>query len=87
MADQETIPAPAENWATQPRALRLRELSLIGTAGTDTSRRALVRMPNGAIETVTVGDILRGRRVDAIEADRVLMSRNGRQSILAMPQG
>ena len=71
---------------TQDGVLDTRTLSLIGTMGTDTLRGALVRFPNGRIEKVTVGDNLRGNRIDAIEPERLLMSRNGRQSILEMPQ-
>ena len=87
MAEATTDTATAESLATEDSVLDTRSLSLIGTMGTDSLRRALVRFPNGRIEQVTVGDTLRGQRIDAIEPDRLLMSRNGRQSILEMPQG
>ena len=87
MAEATTDTATAESLATEDSVLDTRSLSLIGTMGTDSLRRALVRFPNGRIEQVTVGDMLRGQRIDAIEPERLLMSRNGRQSILEMPQG
>lgn len=87
MAEDTPDTTKAEALATENGQLNTGALSLIGTMGTDELRRALVRFPNGRIEKVTVGDKLRGRRIDAIEPDRVLMSRNGQQSVLQMPQG
>ncbi len=77
----------AEAHATETDVLPLSQMTLIGTIGTDTLRRALIRLPGGRIQRVKVGDTLRGRRIDAIEPDRLLMSRAGQQTILAMPQG
>ncbi|WP_050930514.1 hypothetical protein [Aestuariivita boseongensis] len=86
MAEDPTNPK-VQSLATKDGALDTHNLSLIGTMGTEALPRALVRFPNGRIEKVTVGDSLRGNRIDAIEPERLLMSRNGRQSILQMPQG
>jgi len=85
----EPIPAAdaAQDFATEDGVLPLGRMSLIGTMGTDTVRRALIRLPSGRIERVGVGDTLRGRRIDAIEPERVLLSRNGRQSVLEMHHG
>ena len=87
MADPQNDTTQAETFATRQNALPLSELALIGTMGTDAARRALVRFPGGRIEQVRVGDTLRGNRIDAIEPERLLMSRAGRQSVLDMPQG
>ncbi|MFY9211651.1 MAG: hypothetical protein WAO69_11030 [Aestuariivita sp.] len=87
MAEQDPDTTKAEALATQTGALSMRKLSLIGTMGTDSLRRALVRLPDGRIEQVEVGDTLQGQRIDAIEPERLLMSRNGRQRILSMPHG
>ena len=87
MAELTNDTAKAESLATEEGLLPLGEMSLIGTMGTDTLRRALIRLPGGKIRQVGVGDRLRGQHIDAIEPERLLMSRNGRQSILAMPRG
>ena len=77
----------AEALATESGALTRGRFTLIGTAGTDELRRALVMTRQGDIVQVRVGDTLGGARIDAIAADRVLMTRNGRQEVLDMPQG
>ncbi len=87
MAEDSPDTTRAEALATEAGALDLNMLSLIGTMGTDEDRRALVRLPTGRFQTIAVGDMLRGRRVDAIEPGRLLMSRNGHQSVLEMPRG
>lgn len=87
MADERPDNSKAEALATETGVLDLYSVSLIGTTGAEDSRRALVRMPSGRIDTLMVGDMLRGRRIDAIEPARLLMSRNGDQSVLDMPKG
>ena len=72
---------------SRARHPRLIHQTPTGTMGTDAARRALVRFPGGRIEQVRVGDTLRGNRIDAIEPERLRMSRAGRQSVLDMPQG
>lgn len=86
MAEPKTT-TTAETFATQEGRLQMGQIALIGTMGTDIARRALIRFPSGSIRKVTVGDRLRGRRIDAIGPDRLLMSRNGQQTILEMPKG
>ncbi len=87
MAETKTNTTAAEAHATEEGLLDTKQMALIGTMGTEMARRALIRLPSGAIRKVTVGDTLRGRRIDAIQPDRLFMSRNGQQSILEMPQG
>lgn len=87
MAEPQTNLTAAETFATEQGLLDTNQMALIGTMGTEMARRALIRLPSGSIRQVTVGDTLRGRRVDAIEPDRLMMSRNGQQTILEMPKG
>lgn len=87
MAETKPNTAAAEAHATKEGLLDTNQMALIGTMGTEIARRALIRLPSGRIRQVTVGDTLRGRRIDAIQTDRLFMSRNGQQSILEMPQG
>ena len=87
MIETKTTSPTAEHFATEIGLLPLGQMALIGTMGTELSRRALIRLPSGSIRKVAVGDVLRGSRIDAIEPERLLMSRNGHQTILEMPQG
>ena len=75
MAETAPDTTRAESLATEEGVLPLREMTLIGTMGTETTRRALIRLPGGAIERVAVGDTFRGRTIDAIEPERLRMSR------------
>lgn len=71
--------------ATDSNALPLGKVTLIGVFGSDSSRRALVRMPNGRFKKVTVGDRVDGGRVAAIGADQLRYVKNGRTLTLRMP--
>ena len=54
--------------ATTRNALNLRRINLIGIYGSNTSRRALVRLDNGRYVKVEVGDRLDGGKVTSISA-------------------
>ncbi|WP_299687075.1 pilus assembly protein PilP [uncultured Tateyamaria sp.] len=74
------------SFATERRALPLRQLALIGVAGTDDARRALLRTPAGQIRQVQVGDVLRQGTVMAIAADAITFAgTSGRTTVLQMP--
>ena len=68
--------------ATQARAINLRQVNLIGVMGTSNSRRALVRLSNGRIVTVRVGESLDGGQVTAIGEDELRYTRRGRNVVL-----
>ncbi|MCC5968638.1 MAG: hypothetical protein JJU15_01670 [Pararhodobacter sp.] len=68
--------------ATQARAINLRRVNLIGVFGTPNDRRALVRLSNGQVVRVQVGDNLDGGRVSAIGDDELRYVKNGRNEIL-----
>ncbi|WP_299725234.1 pilus assembly protein PilP [uncultured Tateyamaria sp.] len=72
--------------ATQTGALPLNSLQLIGVAGTEDNRRALLRAGNGSIQTVQVGDNLRQGTVVAIADDAVILSSATGSRQLRMPQ-
>ena len=61
------------NLATQTGLLPLRRLQLIGVAGPEDDRRALLRHANGQIETIRVGDTMRYGTVVAIDDDAVIL--------------
>ena len=72
--------------ATTPDAIAMRRLSLIGVYGTQTKRRALVRMPTGRFEKVKVGDRLDGGVVQAISEDALLYVKGRKQIVIALPE-
>ena len=68
--------------ATQRRAINLRQVNLIGVMGTSSNRRALVRLSNGRVVTVRVGDALDNGRVTAIGENELRYNRRGRDQVL-----
>ncbi|RVT85640.1 hypothetical protein DXV76_07770 [Rhodobacteraceae bacterium CCMM004] len=73
--------------ATVRNALNMGKTALVGTYGSPSNKRALVRLSSGRFVKVSVGDRLEGGRVAAI-GDGVLQYRKGSRRItLNMPQG
>lgn len=68
--------------ATEENAIRLRDVNLIGVFGSENSRRALVRLSNGRVVRVQVGDRLDGGQVAAIGESELRYVRNGRNEVL-----
>ncbi|CUH76993.1 amidophosphoribosyltransferase [Tropicibacter naphthalenivorans] len=60
-------------------------LLLLGTFGTDSAPRALIRLPGGKIDEVSKGDKVGGHQVLAIEAAAVVLNVGGTATRLAMP--
>ena len=73
--------------ATLSDQINLREVSLIGIYGKDSSRRALVRLPSGKYQKVQVGDRIDGGRIAAISEDELRYVKSGRNVVLKMPRG
>lgn len=78
------IPASASvaREATQARAINLRQINLIGVMGTSSARRALVRLSNGRVVAVRVGEQLDGGQVTAIGENELRYVRRGRDVVL-----
>ena len=68
--------------ATNSGMLNLRRINLIGVFGGNSDRRALVRMSNGRMVRVGVGDELDGGRVAAIDDSALRYVKRGRDHIL-----
>ncbi|MBV7410177.1 type IV pilus biogenesis protein PilP [Maritimibacter sp. DP1N21-5] len=84
------IPSSASvaSTATMKNALNLRQVNVIGIYGSNSARRALVRMSNGRYVKVAVGDRLDGGRVTSISASRVIYQKGNRQYALdVLPLG
>lgn len=85
MASSGTDTPPfVEEHATQQA--NLQRTALLGIFGPETAPRALVRLPHGNTQTVSVGDVMAGGTVQAITKDRLVLSRRGSAQILRMPQ-
>lgn len=72
--------------ATLTKAINLRDVNLLGVFGTSSNRRALVRLSNGRLQQVKVGDRLDGGQVVAIGASELHYVKSGRGVVLAMPK-
>lgn len=74
--------ASVQREATQRRAISTRQANLIGVFGTPSNRRALVRMRNGSVVRLQVGDSFDGGRVSAIGENELRYQRGGRDRVL-----
>lgn len=84
MATETTPPKAAEHATTQARLSR-RQPILLGTFGTEAERRALVRLPDGAITELRPGDQLDNARVLAVAVDHIALVRGGTSRKLHIP--
>ncbi len=86
---QPRIPTSASvaRQATIENAINLRQLNLIGVYGTDTNRRALIRLPSGRFVKVKVGDRIGGGQVAAIGDGTIRLIKGGRAETLTVPAG
>ncbi|MCL4189950.1 MAG: hypothetical protein KJZ85_20315, partial [Rhodobacteraceae bacterium] len=73
--------------ATLARAIDLRQTNLIGVFGAPNARRALVRLADGRIVEVGVGDRLDGGQVAQIGERQLRYVRGGRSYELVIPAG
>ena len=72
--------------ATEKDALNLSKIALIGVFGTESARYAYVRLGNGTLKKVKVGDSLDGGQVVAISATDLRYQKNGKLIVLALPK-
>ena len=73
--------------ATQKNVINLFNINLIGITGTNRLRNALVRLPNGQVVKVRIGDRLDGGRVTDISTKSLTYAKSGRSITLDMPRG
>lgn len=79
--------ASVSEQATISRAMDLARINLLGTFGSNSSPRALVRMPNGRVVSISIGDNLDGGRVASIGGGRLSYVKRGKTVTLNMPKG
>jgi type IV pilus biogenesis protein PilP len=75
-------PANVARAATVQNAINLRKINLIGVYGSNSDRRALVRLPSGRFAKVQVGDKLDGGRVQSIASDSLTYIKGNRSHTL-----
>lgn len=78
-------PGGVASAATVARAINLREVNLIGVFGPQSARRALVRLANGRMVRVGVGDSLDGGQVVAIGDGFLNYNKRGQTYSLRVP--
>ncbi|MCX7566216.1 pilus assembly protein PilZ [Sulfitobacter sp. F26169L] len=76
-------PPEVEKLATQE--VRLDQTALIGIFGSSDTLKAMIRLPRGDTQTVTVGDRVAGGTVMAIGEDQLVLSRRGTQKVMRLP--
>ena len=71
--------------ANAEHQIPLDQMTLIGIFGTDETRRALLRLPNGDFQPIARGTVVDGWRVLTIDRAAVRISRNSEVLVLEMP--
>ena len=72
--------------AVDKNSIDLKQITLIGTSGRTTKVKALIRFPNGTIETIRLGDYLDGGRVVSINSKELRYKKNGKTIALKIPK-
>ena len=73
------------NAATVKNILNLQNINLIGVSGKKHNRNALVRLTNGKVIQLKIGDRLNGGHVTNIQAKTLTYTKSGRSIFLLMP--
>ncbi|WP_137700209.1 hypothetical protein [Marimonas lutisalis] len=79
-------PGRAGEIATQSARIPARETILLGTFGEAENPGALLRLANGSVARLSVGDPLEGGRITAISSDGVLVQKAGYTRRITQPR-
>ena len=80
-------PANVATAATVTDGIQLRSTQIIGTIGAGKASRALVRLSNGRVITLRLGDRINGGTITAIGDSRITYVKGGRQLALGVLNG
>jgi hypothetical protein len=80
------VPITVQKEATEKAGFSKRRISLIGVYGTNSDRRALVRMPSGRYVKIKPGQSFSGWNVAAIGESSVRITKGSRNQVLRMPK-
>ncbi|MBT5974389.1 MAG: hypothetical protein HOG64_01635, partial [Flavobacteriaceae bacterium] len=72
--------------AVDKNSIDLKQITLIGTSGRARKVKALIRFPNGTIETIRLGDYLDEGRVLSINSKELRYKKNGKTIALKIPK-
>jgi hypothetical protein len=78
-------PSTVKQLATQE--VQLPKTALLGIFGTAAAPSALILLPKGKTQIVTVGDAIGRGTVLAIGKDGLVLGRNGAQYVMRLPRG
>jgi len=85
-SDNTTPTTPkTQDAATLPQLLPLDGTTLLGTVVSGEASRALIRLKNGTVQQLRLGDRIGDATIGAIEPGMIHMIRNGEAHRLAMP--
>lgn len=87
MTSKSQTPARVAAKATQPKAANLSGPTLIGVMGAPGAFSALLRLSGGRVKQVTPGTRVSAGTVIAIDADGLVLQKNGRTRRLSLPGG
>lgn len=73
--------------ATRPHILNRSKTTLLGLFGPGDKMRALVRLPGGRVQRVAPGQRLAGGRIVAIDAEGIMLRKNGETGRISIPGG
>lgn len=73
--------------ATVKDGIRLNSTQIIGTVGAGQASRALVRLSNGRVLTLRIGDRINGGTITEIRDSRIIYNRNGQMQALGVLNG
>ena len=82
---QDKTPAQVAQTATVTVQGSLKGLILLGTFGAEGAPKALIQLPGGKTESVTVGDRVDGNPVLAIETGRIAIQNRGAAQWIVQP--
>ncbi|RMC23539.1 hypothetical protein C9E82_23830, partial [Paracoccus siganidrum] len=80
-------PASVTDAATVRNGIQVSRTQIIGTIGAGKASRALVRLSNGRVITLRIGDRINGGTITEIGDSRITYSKGGRSHVLGVLNG
>lgn len=84
---QSGTPTPPKVAQLATQAVALDRTALIGVFGAEKNLRAMILLPRGNTQTVSLGDRVIGGTVVAIGLDKLVLVRSDGQHVMRLPRG
>jgi hypothetical protein len=84
---QSGTPTPPKVAQLATQAVALDRIALIGVFGAEKNLHAMIRLPLGNTQTVSLGDRVIGGTVVAIGLDKLVLVRPDGQHVMHLPRG